>query len=68
MSKYKKLKKKYEAEIMELKKDIRILVEEKNWIQTAEVKLRWQYKFACSDLIWGTPTTTSFSPASAPGV
>lgn len=51
----KELKKKYEDEIMELKKDIRILVEEKDFVKLQEVKFLWRFRFNASDMAWGKP-------------
>jgi hypothetical protein len=52
LSSYQKMKQKYEASICQLTDDIITLVEEKDFIKTTTVKMKWRMRLDVENAIW----------------
>ena len=51
-SSYQRMKERYEKRIEELTKDILTLVEDKDFIESQTVKIRWKTKILIEKTIW----------------
>jgi hypothetical protein len=59
LSSYQKMKQKYEASIRQLTDDIITLVEEKDFMKTTTVKMKWRMRLDVEKVIWfGDATCT----------
>jgi len=52
LSSYQKMKQKYEASIRQLTDDIITLVEEKDFMKTTTVKMKWRMRLDVEKAIW----------------